>query len=459
MKNLTLENIAKVCGGVYVGSPEKKEQEVQGIVTDSRKVEEGFLFVPIKGARVDAHDFIDGVMEKGALCTLTERELGEKSFPYIKVNSSLQAVKDIAEFYLKQLSIPVVGITGSVGKTSTKEMIAAVLEEKYNVLKTKGNFNNELGVPLTVFGLRPDHEIAVLEMGISDFGEMHRLAKIARPDTCVITNIGLCHLEFLKSRDGILKAKTEIFDFLESDGHVILNGDDDKLIKVRDVKGIKPLFFGVDNHQGVWADEIESKGLKGISCRIHAGEESFKVLIPIPGRHMVYNALAGTAVGLTYGMNMEEIKKGIESLQSLSGRFHIIETGNRTIVDDCYNANPVSMKASLDVLQDALGRRVAILGDMGELGKEEVEMHREVGVYAAARDIDKIICVGELAGDMAEAARLAAPTKDIVHFAEKESLLEALPEMIRDGDTILVKASHFMEFEKVVEMLKDFSCN
>ena len=456
MKNLTLENIAKVCGGVYVGSPEKKEQEVQGIVTDSRKVEEGFLFVPIKGARVDAHDFIDGVMEKGALCTLTERELGEKSFPYIKVNSSLQAVKDIAEFYLKQLSIPVVGITGSVGKTSTKEMIAAVLEEKHNVLKTKGNFNNELGVPLTVFGLRPDHEIAVLEMGISDFGEMHRLAKIARPDTCVITNIGLCHLEFLKSRDGILKAKTEIFDFLESDGHVILNGDDDKLITVRDVKGIKPLFFGVDNHQGVWADEIESKGLKGISCQIHAGEESFKVLIPIPGRHMVYNALAGTAVGLTYGMNMEEIKKGIESLQSLSGRFHIIETGNRTIVDDCYNANPVSMKASLDVLQDALGRRVAILGDMGELGKEEVEMHREVGVYAAARDIDKIICVGELAGDMAEAARLAAPTKDIVHFAEKESLLEALPEMIRDGDTILVKASHFMEFEKVVEMLKDF---
>ncbi len=459
MKNLTLENIAKVCGGVYVGSPEKRKQEVQGIVTDSRKVEEGFLFVPIKGARVDAHDFIDGVMEKGALCTLTERELGEKSFPYIKVNSSLQAVKDIAEFYLKQLSIPVVGISGSVGKTSTKEMIAAVLEEKYNVLKTKGNFNNELGVPLTIFGLRPDHEIAVLEMGISDFGEMHRLAKIARPDTCVITNIGLCHLEFLKSRDGILKAKTEIFDFLESDGHVILNGDDDKLITVRDVKGIKPLFFGVDNHQGVWADEIESKGLKGISCRIHAGEESFKVLIPIPGRHMVYNALAGTAVGLTYGMNMEEIKKGIESLQSLSGRFHIIETGNRTIVDDCYNANPVSMKASLDVLQDALGRRVAILGDMGELGKEEVEMHREVGVYAAARDIDKIICVGELAGDMAEAARLAAPTKDIVHFAEKESLLEALPEMIRDGDTILVKASHFMEFEKVVEMLKYFPCN
>lgn len=454
MKNLTLENIAKACGGIYVGSEEMKDREVQGIVTDSRKAEPGFLFVPIKGARVDAHDFIDSVMANGALCTLTEKDIGKKSFPYIKVHSSLQAVKDIAEFYLKQLDIPVVGITGSVGKTSTKEMIAAVLEQKYKVLKTKGNFNNELGVPLTVFGLRPEHEIAVLEMGISDFGEMHRLAKIARPDTCVITNIGLCHLEFLKSRDGILKAKTEIFDYLEPDGHVVLNGDDDKLITVKEVNGIAPVFFGVMNHQGIWADEIRSMGLKGISFRIHAGNESFQVLVPIPGRHMVYNALAGTAVGLIYGMNLEGIKKGIESLQSLSGRFHIIETGKKTIVDDCYNANPVSMKASLDVLQDALGRKVAILGDMGELGKDEVEMHREVGVYAAARDIDKIICVGELAGDMAEAARLAAPAKDIVHFAEKETLLEALPGIIQDGDTILVKASHFMEFEKVVECLE-----
>ena len=454
MKNLTLENIAKACGGIYVGSEEMKDREVQGIVTDSRKAEPGFLFVPIKGARVDAHDFIDSVMANGALCTLTEKDIGKKSFPYIKVHSSLQAVKDIAEFYLKQLDIPVVGITGSVGKTSTKEMIAAVLEQKYKVLKTKGNFNNELGVPLTVFGLRPEHEIAVLEMGISDFGEMHRLAKIARPDTCVITNIGLCHLEFLKSRDGILKAKTEIFDYLEPDGHVVLNGDDDKLITVKEVNGIAPVFFGVMNHQGIWADEIRSMGLKGISCRIHAGNESFHVLVPIPGRHMVYNALAGTAVGLIYGMNLEGIKKGIESLQSLSGRFHIIETGKKTIVDDCYNANPVSMKASLDVLQDALGRKVAILGDMGELGKDEVEMHREVGVYAAARDIDKIICVGELAGDMAEAARLAAPAKDIVHFAKKETLLEALPGIIQDGDTILVKASHFMEFEKVVECLE-----
>lgn len=336
-------------------------------------------------------------------------------------------------------------------------MIAAVLGQKYNVLKTQGNFNNELGLPLTVFGLRAEHQIAVLEMGISDFGEMHRLAKIARPDTCVITNIGLCHLEFLKSRDGILKAKTEIFDFLKEDGHVILNGDDDKLVTVTDVKGIKPVFFGVENKNGIWADEIESRGLKGIECRIHVKDESFKVLVPIPGRHMVYNALAGTAVGLTYGLTLDEIKAGIESLQSLSGRFHILENEKKNImvIDDCYNANPVSMKASLEVLQDALGRKVALLGDMGELGKNEVEMHREVGRFAAEKDIDVIVCTGTLCKEMAEAAKEVSNGKKVLYFENREALEDALDELILPGDSILVKASHFMQFEKIVKKLAE----
>lgn len=453
MKNLTLANIAQVCGGIYRGREDLKEKEVESIFTDSRKAQEGGLFVPIKGTRVDAHDFIDQVMEKGALASLSERDLGEKGYPYILVKSSLQAVKDIAEFYLKQLGIPVVGITGSVGKTSTKEMIAAVLSQKYRILKTQGNFNNELGLPLTVFRLREEDQIGVLEMGISDFGEMHRLAKIARPDCCVITNIGLCHLEFLKSRDGILKAKTEIFDFLKSDGHIVLNGDDDKLITIQEEKGIKPIFFGVENHQGIWADEILPQGLKGISCRIHVGEESFSVLIPIPGQHMVYNALAGTAVGLVYGLSLEEIRQGIQSLQPVSGRFHIIESGRYTVIDDCYNANPVSMKASLDVLCDALGRKTAILGDMGELGANETELHREVGVYAASKDIQVLVCIGKLAACMAEAARHAAPSKEVWHFDTKEEFLEHFPEILEDGDTVLVKASHFMEFDKIVKEL------
>lgn len=454
MKNLTLKNLALACNGTYVGAKEIEDKEVTCIFTDSRKAEAGGLFVPIKGARVDAHDFIEQVMEKGVLATLSEKDLGEKPFPYILVKSSLTAVKDIAEFYLKQLQIPVVGITGSVGKTSTKEVIASVLAQKYNILKTQGNFNNELGLPLTIFRLRDEHEMAVLEMGISDFGEMHRLAKIARPNTCVITNIGLCHLEFLKSRDGILKAKTEIFDYLQSDGHIILNGDDDKLVTVQEAKGIKPVFFGVENHQGIWADEIKPEGLKGISCCIHAGEESFSVLIPVPGKHSVYNALAATAVGLTYGLTIEEIRKGIESLQSVSGRFHIIETPEYTVIDDCYNANPISMKASLDVLTDALGRKVAILGDMGELGADERKMHQEVGRYAAEREIDVLLCVGELSADMAEAARTVSSKTQVEHFANKEDLMKELPELLEKGDTVLVKASHFMEFGEIVEKLK-----
>ena len=453
MKNLTLEHISQACHGIYRGAEEEKKKCITGVTTDSRKVDPGCLFVPIVGMRVDGHDFISQVMNAGALCTLSEKDLGETDFPYIQVESSLQAVKDLAAYYLEQLQIPVVGITGSVGKTSTKEMIAAVLAQKYRVLKTQGNFNNELGLPLTVFRLRDEDEIAVLEMGISDFGEMHRLAAISRPDTCVITNIGTCHLENLGDRDGVLKAKTEVFDHLKENATVILNGDDDKLATVDTVQGKKPVFFGLDASCPIYADQVEGQGLKGISCRIHTPKGEFSALIPIPGQHMVYNALAGTAVGLAYGMELEQIRAGIESLQSLSGRFHIIETEQYTIIDDCYNANPMSMKASLNVLKDALGRRVAILGDMGELGTEELQLHEEVGKEAGKTGIDLLICVGERSAYMAEAARRENSELSVVYVPTLEELLEKLPELIKQKDTILVKASHFMKFDQVVEKL------
>jgi UDP-N-acetylmuramoyl-tripeptide--D-alanyl-D-alanine ligase len=370
------------------------------------------------------------------------------------VESSLQAVKDMAEYYRQQLDLKVVGITGSVGKTSTKEVIASVLGEKYNVLKTLGNFNNELGLPLTVFRLREEHQVAVLEMGISDFGEMHRLSKIARPDVCVITNIGQCHLEFLKDRDGILRAKSEIFDFLAADGAVILNGDDDKLSTIQDVKGIQPVFFGIESQRAIYADEITPKGLKGIACRIHMGEESFSVQIPIPGYHMVQNALAATAVGQTMGLTAEQIRAGIEKLQSLGGRFHIIERGETLIIDDCYNANPVSMRASLDVLKDAANRKVAILGDMFELGENAEELHASVGVHAAQNQIDLLICVGQTSIHMAQAAMNTGGCGEVLCVPTLEALLEDLPKLVESGDTILVKASHGMHFEKVVEKLQ-----
>ena len=454
MKGLTLSRITAVCGGTYFGREADKNTEVAAITTDSRKAEPGGLFAAIKGERADGHDFIPSVFEKGALCVISERELPRAAGNYILVDSTLEALKAIAADYLQQLAIPVVGITGSVGKTSTKEMIAAVLAQKYRVLKTAGNFNNELGLPLTVFRLREEDEIAVLEMGISDFGEMHRLAGIARPDTCVITNIGQCHLEFLGDRDGVLRAKTEIFDYLRPDGHIVLNGDDDKLETIREVKGIRPVFFGFGKENGVYADRIEKKGLAGISCCIHTEKGSFTTIIPIPGVHMVMNALAGTVVGLLYGLSLEQIRAGIESLQPVTGRFHVIHTERFTIVDDCYNANPVSMKASLEVLQDGLGRKVAILGDMGELGEEEVLLHRQVGEFAGTLDIDMCVCVGPLCASLAEGIISVNPQIKVVTEENLQGLLKHLPELLLDGDTILVKASHFMHFEKVVEKLE-----
>ena len=455
MKYMTPRRIAQVCGGVYHGTEETAEREVSSITTDSRQAAEGCLFVAVKGERVDGHDFIPSVFEKGALCVIAEHEPEAAEGAWIQVESSLQAIKDMAEFYRQQLAVRVVGITGSVGKTSTKEVIASVLSEKYHVLKTLGNFNNELGLPLTVFRLREEHQVAVLEMGISDFGEMHRLSKIARPDVCVMTNIGQCHLEFLKDRDGILRAKSEIFDYLAEDGTVILNGDDDKLSAIKEVKGIRPVFFGVESGREIYADEIEPKGLKGIRCRIHAGEESISVLIPIPGYHMVLNALAAAAVGLTMGLTMEQIRAGIEKLQSLGGRFHIIEKGNMLIIDDCYNANPVSMKASLDVLKDAEHRKVAILGDMFELGEHAAELHASVGCHAAENEIDLLICVGDASRHMAEAAFQTGGCGEVLQVPTLAALLEVLPRLIQEDDTILVKASHGMHFEKVVERLQE----
>lgn len=484
MKNMTLAHMAEACGGTLYGKEEDRNREVCAITTDSRKAEPGCLFAAIPGERVDGHDFIEQVFEMGALCVITEREPESISGTrnYIKVDSTIRALGALAAYYLEQLAIPVVGITGSVGKTSTKEMIAAVLSQKYRTLKTAGNFNNELGLPLTIFRLRDEDEIAVLEMGINHFGEMHRLAAIAKPDTCVITNIGQCHLEFLGDRDGVLRAKTEIFDYLRPDAHIVLNGDDDKLETVREVKGIRPIFFGLGTDNDIYADQIEKKGLDGIACRIcikksknlsdgmeldeDAGKEivpgtdadaaggydSFTVQIPIPGEHMVRNALAATAVGLHYGLTTEEIRAGIESLESVSGRFHIVHTDNFTIIDDCYNANPMSMKASLEVLQDGLGRRVAILGDMGELGEDEVQMHRSVGEYAGGLNLDLCICAGPLSTHIAEGIHANVET---VILPDLSTLLTQLPALVRKGDTILVKASHFMHFEKIVTQLEN----
>lgn len=455
MKAMTLREITAACGGQYYGNTSTLDLQVTGVAIDSRKIEEGYLFVPIKGARVDGHTFIPQVMERGAFCTLSENILENVSHPYILVNSCEQALKDLAEHYRKALDIKVVGITGSVGKTSTKEMIASVLSQKYNVLKTAGNFNNEIGLPLTIFNIRKEHEVAVLEMGISDFEEMHRLAKMARPDVCVITNIGLCHLENLGDRDGILKAKTEMFDFAKPNATIILNGDDDKLITVKDWDGYAPLYFGLSTDMSAYAKDIHSLSLKGTACTLCLGNNSIEVTIPIPGHHMVYNALAGALVGRELGLDADEIKAGIEALVPVSGRNNLIETGSLLIIDDCYNANPISTKASLDVLATADTRKVAILGDMFELGENEKELHCGVGKHAAEKGIDLVVCIGALSENTAKGATNSET--EVRYFETKAEFLLQAKKLLKKGDTVLVKASHGMEFPEIVEHLKNLT--
>jgi UDP-N-acetylmuramoyl-tripeptide--D-alanyl-D-alanine ligase len=460
MQNLTLSNIAAACEGRYVGREEQKEQTITGAVTDSRQVEEGFLFIPIKGAKADGHDFIPDVFAKGALAVLSEHPLTDPAGPYIQVESTTEAMKKIAAFYRSGLTIPVVGITGSVGKTSTKEMIASVLEQKYRVLKTAGNFNNEIGLPLTIFRIREEHQVAVLEMGISDFGEMHRLAEMAKPDIAVITNIGLCHLENLGTRDGILQAKTEMFSHLQPDGCAILNGDDDKLITQTVVNGRPAVFYGISEGESsfpVYASDVKNLGFEGMEAQIHTPDGDFSVKISIPGEHNVYNALAATAVGLKLGLSLSQIQKGIEAAQTIAGRTNFLKINGMTVIDDCYNANPVSMKTALEVLSHAKGRSIAVLGDMGELGTDERKLHAKVGAYAAERKISAIFCAGELASEYEKAAKLANPGQEVYYFPTREAMTEALLSYVKPEDTILVKASHFMEFPKVVEALNQLA--
>ena len=492
--NLTIREIAESCGGKLVLQGAGEEAKVNGVVLDSRKVTVGNVFLATVGERVDGHKFIPEVFRKGAslvICEKTpcqvEKESGVPASDwgsYLLVENSFQALKEIAEYYRSKLSIPIVGITGSVGKTSTKEFIATVLGEHFQVLKTEGNYNNEIGVPLTLLRIGEEHEAAVIEMGISDFGEMHRLSKMVRPTVCVITNIGQCHLENLGTRDGILKAKTEIFDYMQEDAVVCLNGDDDKLSTVTEVKGRKPHFFGLgqgDNEE-VYADQVVSKGLWGSEAKLHVRaadgtERTLDIEVPLPGVHMVANAAAAACVARALGLSEQEIVAGIAKVQAVGGRTHLIRLKEHTLIDDCYNANPVSMKAAIDLLAMAEPVRVAILGDMFELGEDSDSMHAEVGRHAAQAGLERILCVGEGSRQMYEAACLTAlsatgsdteaaaieksaadnDAPQIIYFPDREKLLEALAdksaELMPKGSTILVKASHGMGFAEVVEKL------
>ena len=451
MKSFTLKQALEACGGKYFGEMELLETELSAIVTDSRKVRKNALFAAIAGERVDGHNFISQCIEAGALCALCEKTPSDNS-PHILVENTKKALIDIATAYRLTFSIPFIGISGSVGKTTTKEMIASVLSQKYNVHKTQGNFNNDLGVPLTLFGLEEEHEIAVIEMGISDFGEMTLLSGIVKPDVCVLTNIGNCHLECLGDRDGVLKAKTEMFEFMNEEGTAFLCGDDDKLVTVNEVKGKSPVTFGLSEDADYTASDIESNNEDRTSFTVKYVGRSFSATVFALGKHMVSNALCATALGKHFSLTDEEISKGISEYKPAGSRQNVIKTGKLTIIDDCYNANPASMKASIETLAGFSGRRVAILGDMKELGKTESELHQEIGGFAVEKKLDLVIAIGDLALNIYKEAR---PHIDCEWFSTWEEAKLEMYEMLTIGDTVLVKASHSMKFEEIVDYLKE----
>ena len=447
MKPFTLAEIAAACGGTYVGNEDMKSAVITSVERDSRQVKEGSLFLAIKGERVDGHDYIQKCYDSGAICAICEKAPENADKPYILVPSTLQAVKEIGRAYREKFDIPVVGVSGSVGKTSTKEMLYAVLSQKFKTHKTQGNLNNELGVPLTLLSMPEDTEAAVIEMGISGFGEMTRLAKMAQPTICVLTIIGCCHLENLGDRDGVLKAKTEMFDYAKEGAAFILNGDDDKLSTVKDVRGTKPIFFGLDKSNRYYAENIENNGEGGVSCTLCFDDTRLDVTIPAIGSYMVSNALAAVAAGKLLGLSDEQLKNGVEAYKTVGSRANVINTGKLRIIDDCYNANPTSVKASLDTLKNFEGRKVAILGDMKELGSNELALHYDTGAYAKEIGIDRVLSVGPLAKELARGA-------EDLWFESIDALLPELPDLLKDGDTVLVKASHSMHFENIVENLK-----
>lgn len=457
MQPMTVQEIAAAVHGVW-WNPQEGVSPVTEVCTDSRRLTPGCLFVPWRGEHFDGHDFMDAALDAGAagvLCAKLPRNLRDDKF-YIKVDDTRLALKDLAAAYRAQFDIPFIQITGSVGKTTTKEMIAAVLSRRFRVLKTPENYNNDIGTPLTLFQLLPEHEVAVIETGMNHFGEIRYLGELVRPDIAVISNIGDAHIEFLGSREGILKAKSEIFEYLKPDGTAVLNGDD-ALLDTLDLP-FTTLRCGQSKHCSVRVEDVADHGLDGTTCRVTTPRESYALTINAPGGHLVYCASMAVAIAERLGMTREEIIEGVASFQGVGSRMEVLRLpGNRIILNDCYNANPQSVAAGLEVLAKSTGsHKLAILGDMGELGDHTQAAHYNIGALAAMLGIDFVIAIGEKAEKICEGA--LASGGSAVHFPDKDSAREELLRQFGPDTSALVKASHFsMHFETIVEFLKEQS--
>ena len=451
MDKFTVAEVVRAVNGTLCANSDMNSEEIQSVSIDTRKTETGALFVPIIGGRFDGHSFIAQAFEKGAILTLSQIAV---DFPHIRVENTEQAFLDLAEFYRLRLPTKLIAVTGSVGKTTTKEMIHATLAKGLSVQKSAGNLNNQTGVPQTIFTIDSSHDAAVVEMGTNHFGEIARIAKAGRPDICVFTNIGDAHIEFLGSRKGVLKAKCEMLEFMRDGGSIFANGDDE-LLKTLKAERNDVTTYGIDPSNDIYASDIESLGLDGACFAINYSGNAIEARITAPGRHMIQNALASFGVAMEMGLSPETAVAGLLDYKPVFGRMCIEHCGALTLLNDMYNANPSSMKASIDTLCYASGRKVAILGDMLELGADSPAYHAEIGAYAARAGVDCIIASGP------ESSALYASAKslhgDTHYFPAKDELIKALPLLLRRGDSILVKASRGLEFERIADAVKALS--
>lgn len=446
MDNFTVNDALEASGGTLCGSADGGAV-LREIVIDSRLVSQGDLFVAYRGERVDGHDYISAALDRGAACCLAEHAPADEVRGVILVPDVQSALEKIAAAYRAHFTFPVVGVTGSVGKTTAKEMIWAVLSRRFNTLKTEGNLNNQIGVPMTLSRLRSAHEAAVVELGISGFGEMRVLAAMARPTIAVFTRVAHAHLEFLHDLDGVFRAKTEMLEFLPPDGLVIVNGDDEKLRAVKCPQRV--ISFGLGENCAVRAENVSVDGEGCIDCDIAYLSRRLSAHIPAYGQHMVYAALAAAAVGFSLGLTDDEITSGIAAYHTVGRRGAVCDTGYITLIDDCYNANPDSMYCAIDSLMKLSGRHVCVFSDMLEQGEASPTLHRALGRYALEKGVDLVAAYGPMSRCITEAMGDRAR-----YFETKEELISALPALIKRGDRVLVKASLGMHLESAAEALK-----
>ena len=456
MEPMTVGRIAAAVDGVWL-NPRENAPAVTAVCTDSRALTPGCLFLPWVGERFDGHDFIDAALEAGAagcLCARAPEKLRKDKF-YIQVPDTRLALKALASAYRDQFQIPVIQITGSVGKTTTKEMVAAVLGAKLKVWKTPENYNNDVGTPLTLLGLTSEHQAAVIETGMNHFGEIEYLTEMVKPDIAVISNIGDAHIEFLGSREGILRAKCEIFSHLKKDGLAVLNGDDALLDTV--AEPFRTVRCGKSGHCQAKITEIADRGVEGISCAVVTERDRYPLSIPAPGEHMAYAAAIAVAVGEALDLSREEIARGAASYVPAGSRMRVLRLpGRRVILDDCYNANPQSVAAALEILaRTECDNRVAVLGDMGELGAIGNRAHYNMGALASMLGIDLVFAIGsgDRAGKIADG--VAQSGGSVLYFPTKEEALPELRRQLGPGAVMLVKASHAMKFGWLVERLQE----